>query len=147
MVLDQFKNYEDIKPGQGNSEKIYKEQIERQGYELYPNTKLISYIKKELKKQGIILPKVPLGVEEEAYKKRIEQAKKFEDYSIGGEFNRAHRMSSEVIATTALWMEQHRESKTILGDIPISLFKYNLINSYPLLELEKLLEQVTYRSF
>jgi hypothetical protein len=49
-------------------------------------------------------------------------------------------MSSEVIATTALWMEQHRESKTILGDIPISLFKYNLINSYPLLELEKLLE-------
>jgi pheromone shutdown protein TraB len=35
----------------------------------------------------------------------------------------------------------------VLGDIPLSLFKYNLINSTPLLTLEAIFEKVCHRSF
>lgn len=36
-------------------EEKYIEQITRDGYELYPNTKLVKYLRKELTKQGIVL--------------------------------------------------------------------------------------------
>lgn len=35
----------------------------------------------------------------------------------------------------------------VLGDIPLHLFKYNLINTVPLGELEAVFEKVAYRSF
>lgn len=34
----------------------------------------------------------------------------------------------------------------MLADIPLSLFKYNTINSYPLMELESMLEKSFYRA-
>ena len=46
-----------------------------------------------------------------------------------------------------MWAEHHKSTKIMLGDIPLGLFKYNLINSVPLLELEKAFEFVQYRSF
>jgi hypothetical protein len=35
----------------------------------------------------------------------------------------------------------------MLGDIPLGVFKYNLINSVPLLDLERAFEKVHYRTF
>ena len=72
--------------------------------------------------------------------------KLYEDYSIGSRFSLAHRLSAEVIGTTALWAEQHKSTKLMLADIPLSLFKYNTMNSYPLIELERILEKSLYRA-
>jgi len=46
-----------------------------------------------------------------------------------------------------MWSEQHNQTRIMLGDIPLELFKYNLINSVPLMELEKAFELVQYRAF
>ena len=75
------------------------------------------------------------------------KVKEYEDYSVGEFFNSTHRVTPEIIATTALWTEYHNTAQITLGDLPLSLFKYNTINSYTLLELERALEKIAYRSY
>lgn len=85
----------------------YLSQITRPGIDLYPNSKLVTYIQKQLMKQGVVLAKTPLGMTREAFKERVSQVKLYEDYSLGAAFNITHRLTPEIIATTSLWSEQH----------------------------------------
>jgi hypothetical protein len=106
IVLDNFKNYDEFSSDSVvKNEDTYMKQITREGFELYPNTKLVKYITKNLKKQGVIISTAPFGKTEAEYKQRISQAKLYEDYTLGTNFTRTHRVSSEIIATTALWLE------------------------------------------
>lgn len=95
----------------------------------------------------MVLPKVPMGQSPDTYAQKVSQVKLYEDFTLSKHFNQTHRLTSEVIATTALWAEQHKQTKVMLGDIPLSVFKYNLINSVPLLDLERAFEKVHYRTF
>ena len=104
LVLDKFKNYEDEVLIE-NRDQNYAQQITRQGFELYTNTKLVRYINKELKRGGVILPKSPMGQTEEAYENKVSQVKLYEDFTLGKHFTNTHRLTSEIIATTALWAE------------------------------------------
>ena len=110
LVLDRFKNYED-EVLLDKREAHYLSQITRQGYELYPNTKLVKYITKELKRGGMILPKSPVGQSYEAYESKVNQVKLYEDFTLGSHFTNTHRLTSEILATTALWAEQHKQTK------------------------------------
>jgi hypothetical protein len=65
----------------------------------------VTYITKVLAKQGVIIPKIPPGQSEQEYKAKVSKVKLYEDYSLGASFNLTHRLTSEVIATTALWSE------------------------------------------
>lgn len=90
---------------------------------------------------------MPPGQEESAYKAKISKVKLYEDFSLHQTFTTTHRLTPEAIATTALWAEQHRSIGLVLGDIPLRLFKYNVINSYTLTELERCFEAIAYRAF
>ncbi|CDW83262.1 UNKNOWN [Stylonychia lemnae] len=125
-------------------EEKYLSQIVREGWELYPNTKLIRYIQKDLKMDGMILSKIPISQDERLYKSKLSAVKKFEDYSSQSE--RENRLNAEIIGTCALWAEHHK-AKLCLGDIPKSLLKYNTINSYPLLDFEDQYKNTTFKSF
>lgn len=70
--------------------------------------------------------------------------RKYEDYTLN--LGERCRLTPEVLATTALWAEHHK-SKICLGDVPLSLQKYNCINSFPLLDFEEAYEKVLYRSY
>ena len=107
----------------------------------------MTYIQKQLMKQGVVLAKTPMGMAREAFKERVSQVKLYEDYSLGAAFNLTHRLTPEIIATAALWSEQHGQVPIVMGDIPLDLFKYNLINTVPLGELEAVFEKVAFRSF
>lgn len=48
-----------------------------------------------------------------------------------------HRLNPEVITTVGLWCENHK-SQAVICDIPLRMHKYNIINRFPLLELEKM---------
>lgn len=50
------------------------------------------------------------------------------------------------ISTVSLWAENHIKP-IVLADIPMIYNKYNIINSYPLLELESIFEKVAFNSY
>eukprot|EP00347_Sterkiella_histriomuscorum_P014480 403360714 len=125
-------------------ERKYLAQIIRNGFEMYPNTKLIKRIQKILKSEGIIVSPVPMGQEQDQYKEKLSQVKQFEDYS--EKYENTNRLTREVLGTAALWAEHHK-AKICLADIPLTLQKYNTINSYPLLDLEEQYEKSLYYSY
>jgi hypothetical protein len=46
-----------------------------------------------------------MGQTEEAYENKVSQVKLYEDFTLGKHFTNTHRLTSEIIATTALWAE------------------------------------------
>jgi hypothetical protein len=56
----------------------------------------------------MVLPKVPMGQSPDNYAQKVSQVKLYEDFTLSKHFNQTHRLTSEVIATTALWAEQHK---------------------------------------
>ena len=97
-------------------------------------------------KQGIILPKVPLGQEPDSYKAKLQVVKQFDDYSLEKPFTLCNRLGAEVIATTAMWSEQHKVP-IVLAETPVGLNKWQIVNSWTLTQMEEALQLILYRAY
>lgn len=85
-----------------------------------------------------------MGAVESDYQNQQDKINKYDDYASVVKYS--NRLNAQAIATVGLWSENHK-SKIMLADIPLALYKNNLINTQPLLKLEELYAKLAYTTY
>jgi len=90
-------------------------------------------VEKLLKKSGMLIGQSQIG------------DPNFKDY-LKSDLEQSMRVSKEGLTTVGIWTEHRneKECEVYVGDIPLSLHKYNLINDLHLVELEEIFAEIAY---